>query len=194
MDSNPLLQMIDNLARQHGLIPPVQPTYQIHPHPSHVHYSSTFDKWSPPHYPSTTYTSIHIPHNSSNTNDLAKEIEELKNIILSIESPQEKATFFAMCPSFSRPNVPSNPNPPWNFPYFEPNVNNHHPKPLPLVPPPHNCNPPKTSSPPRSRFFSPEFLAKCKEQDERSQSPKVILPIPSQDLPPKHDVTYSILL
>ena len=175
MDPNLLNQMVDNLQRQYGVIPPFQPTYQIHPNhfisnsnPSHVHYSSTFDKGHPPHYPSPTYDSIHSPHNSSNTNTLAKEIEELKNTILSIASPQEKATFFAMCPSFSSPHVPSNPNPSCNSPHFEPNVKSHHPNPLPIVPPSHNPNSPKTSSPPCSRFFSPKFLAKCKIQNKVS--------------------------
>ena len=89
MDLNFLNQMVDNLQGQYGVIRLIQPTYQIHPqhfisnsHPSHVHYSSTFDKGNPPHYPSLTYNSIHSPHNYSNTNALAKEIEELKNYLL----------------------------------------------------------------------------------------------------------------
>ena len=68
MDPSWLNQMVDDLQRQYGVLPPVQPAYQIHPHhfisssnPSQVHYSSTFDKGSPPHYPSTPYTSIHSP-------------------------------------------------------------------------------------------------------------------------------------
>ena len=105
MDLNWLNQMVDDLQRQYGVIPPIQPTHQIHPqhfisssnpstyqihpqnfipnsNPSHVHYSSTFDKGNPPHYPSTTYDSIHSPHNPSNRNDLAKEMEQLKNYLL----------------------------------------------------------------------------------------------------------------
>ena len=89
MDLNRLNQMVDDLQRQYGVIPLVQPTYQIHPqhfisnsHPSHIHYSSTFDKGNPPHYPYTTYASIHSPHNSSNIIDLAKEMEQLKNYLL----------------------------------------------------------------------------------------------------------------
>ena len=89
MDLNFLNQMVDNLQRQYGVIHHVQPTYQIHPHhfisnsnPPHVHYSSTFDKGNPPHYPSTPYTSIHSPPNSANTSVLAKEIEQLKNYLL----------------------------------------------------------------------------------------------------------------
>ena len=144
MDPSWLNQMVDDLQRQYGVIPPIQPTYQIHPqhflfnsHPSHVHYSSTFDKGNPPHYPSTTYNSIHIPHNSTNTNDLTKEMEQLKNYLLA--SQQKESTFHAMCPlppcfKDHSPHVPSKPNPPCNS--------------LPIVQPPHNSNPPKTSSPP----------------------------------------------
>ena len=89
MDPSWLNQMVDDLQRQYGVLPPVQPTYQIHPHhfisnshPSHVHYSSTFDKGNPPHYPSTPYTSIHSPPNFINTSVLSKEMEELKHCVL----------------------------------------------------------------------------------------------------------------
>ena len=89
MGLNFLNQMIENIQQQYGVIPTFQPTYQIHPqpfisnsNPPHVHYSSTFDKGNPPHYPLPTYDSIHSPHNSSNTTDLAKEMEQLKNYLL----------------------------------------------------------------------------------------------------------------
>ena len=88
MDLNFLNQMVDDLQGQYGVIPPVQPAYQIHPQhfisnsrPSHIHYSSTFDKGNPPHYPSTPYTSIHNPPHcpsTSNTHVLAMEMEHLK--------------------------------------------------------------------------------------------------------------------
>ena len=98
MDLNLLNQMVDNLQRQYGVLPPIQPACQIHPqhfisnsHPSHVHYSSTFDKGNPPHYPYTTYNSIPSPHTSSNTNALAMEMEQLKNYLLA--SQQKEATF-----------------------------------------------------------------------------------------------------
>ena len=111
MDLNLLNQMVDNLQRQYGVLPLVQPAYQIHPqhfnsNPSHVHYSTTFYKGNPPPYPSPTYNSIHSQYNSSDTNDLAMAIEELKNTILSKISPQQQATFFAMCPSFSSSHIP----------------------------------------------------------------------------------------
>ena len=111
MDSNPLFQIIDNLARQHGLVPPVQPAYQIQPqhfnfNPSHVHYSSTFDKGNPASYPSPAYNSIHSQYNFSDINDLAIAIEELKNTFLDKISPQEKVIFFAICHSFSSSHIP----------------------------------------------------------------------------------------
>ena len=95
MDPSWLNQMVDDLQRQYGVIPLVQPTYQIHPqhfisnsNPSHVHYFSTFDEGNPPHYPLTPYTSIHIPHTPSNTNSLSKEMEQLKNYLLEL-SPKK---------------------------------------------------------------------------------------------------------
>ena len=99
MDKNWLNQMVEDLQRKSRVIPPFQPMYQINPqnfisnsYPSHVYYSSTFDKGNPPHYPSTTYDSVHSPHNSSNRNVIAKEIEELKNSILSLENQKKKST------------------------------------------------------------------------------------------------------
>ena len=186
--------MVEDLQRQYGVIPPIQPTYQISPqhfisnsHPSHAHYSSTFDKGNTPHYPSTTYNSIHNPHNSSNTNALAKEMEQLKNYLLT--SQLKESTFHAMCPlptcfEDHSPHVPSNPNPPCNSTYFAPNVKNHCLNPLPIVTPWHNPNPPKTSFLPHNRFFSHEFLSKYNIHNEVSQSPKVL----PQDLPPQHDI------
>lgn len=128
------------------------------PNPSHIPYYSTFDKGNPPHYPSSTYNSS--PHNSSNINVIAKEFEELKNYVFSLSNggQKQKSTFQNICslpPYFQvdNPHVPSNPNPPCNSPYFELNVQKHHPNPLPMPQPPHNPNPPKsTSSPPCNKY------------------------------------------
>ena len=113
--------MVDNIARQHGLVPPA---YQIPPQHfnsnlSHVHYSSTFDKGNPTSYLSPADNSIHSQYNSSVINDLAIEIEELKNTLLSKMSPQEKVIFFAMCPSFSSSHIP-----PYNSIYGQHNPTN----------------------------------------------------------------------
>ena len=63
--------------------------------------------------------------------------------------------------------------------------------------PPHNPNPPKlTSSPPCNKYvFVPqelvESLSKYKNKNKMIQSPKIIHPIPSQDLPPKNAIMDS---
>lgn len=58
--------MVEDIQRQSGVIPPIQPMYQINPqnfmsnpNPTHIPYSSTFDKGNPPHYTSSTYDSNH---------------------------------------------------------------------------------------------------------------------------------------
>ena len=109
------------------------------------------------------------------------EMEHLKHYLLARQ--QQESTFHAMCPlppcfEDPSPHVPSNPNPPCDSPHLDLHAKNHHP------------NPPKTSSLPRKGNFS-SFLAKCKEQDKVRQSPRVIPPIPSHDLPPKNDIKNS---
>lgn len=204
MDMNWLNQMVEDLQRQYGFIPPIQPTYQINPqnymsnpNPSHIHYYSTFDKGDLPHYHSSTYNSNHSPHNSSNKNVIVKEIKELKNSILSLENQKQKSTFQNICPlppcfQVHNPHVPSNPNPPCNSPNIELNVQKHHLDPLPMPQPPHNPNPPKsTSSPPCNRFILLETLSKYKTKNVVIQSPKVIHPMSSQEIIPKHAIMDS---
>lgn len=100
-DKNWLNQMVKHIQRKYGVIPPIQPTYQISPqnymsdpNPSHIYYSSsTIDNVNPPHYPSPTYDSSHSPHNSSNINAISKEIEELKNYVLSLQNGGQKKKY-----------------------------------------------------------------------------------------------------
>lgn len=167
--------MIDNFARQHGLVCPIQPAYQTPPqhfnsNSSHVHYSFTFDKGNPTSYPPPADNSIHNPHDSLNTNDLAKEYMELRDIISSLLSPQKKAAFLAKYSPYSNINTPSNEeieelkmfilsdaSPQQNAIFsarysslFSPHVPNlpcnppycePHPNPLPIVPPSQNPHP-----------------------------------------------------
>lgn len=139
------------------------------------------------------YNSIHGPHNASDIKTLTKKMEEMKNCLSYLKGISS--------------HVPSNPNPPCNPPYYEPN-----PNPLSIIPPPQNPNPimtlsssppttsspsppttsspkpPTMSSPPRQGYFT-SLLARLKIQHNVSQSPKATPPVPSQDLPSKHDVS-----